>query len=190
MTPTRYRGHAARRACASATGRRSTRRTWSRRFAAWSTPRWPARYARTYERIARIEVVDARTLVFHLDGAARDVPDRPRAADPARRGRASRTWARSARQPPVGAGPYVLTHREAGRIELRRESALARRPSAPSARAHAGRPRRQHARAAAARGRRRSRAERGAAAAAAAVRGATRASACRARPASARPTSA
>jgi peptide/nickel transport system substrate-binding protein len=75
------------------------------------------RYARTYRRIERVHVEDARTVVFELDGPhATFMTDLElpimRAEDEHRHIGAVGATA------PVGSGPYVLEHREPGRIEL------------------------------------------------------------------------
>jgi peptide/nickel transport system substrate-binding protein len=76
-----------------------------------------SRYARTYERIERVEVVDAQTVVFHLRGAhATFMTDLEmpvlRAEDE------HRQLGRLGGEPPVGAGPYVLLSRSEGKLEL------------------------------------------------------------------------
>lgn len=75
-------------------------------------------YARTYLRIARIEVLDARNLAFELDG-----PHASFLTDlelPILRAEDEHRHIGVLGQPaPAGAGPFVLAHREAGRIELR-----------------------------------------------------------------------
>lgn len=81
-------------------------------------PLMQARYAPTYRRIARIDAPDARTVVFHIDGPhATFLTDLElpilRAEDAARR------VGVVGQGEPIGAGPYRLIGREAGRIDLR-----------------------------------------------------------------------
>jgi peptide/nickel transport system substrate-binding protein len=80
-------------------------------------PKLATRYAQSYKRIARIEVVSKREIVFELDGPhATFLTDLElpimRAED------AHRRVGRLGGEPPIGAGPYVLLEREAGRVEL------------------------------------------------------------------------
>jgi peptide/nickel transport system substrate-binding protein len=80
-------------------------------------PAMATRYARTYQRIARVQVEDPRTLVFELTGPhATFLTDLElpilRAEDEHRH--IGGLDAAS----PIGAGPYVLVHRDAGSIEL------------------------------------------------------------------------
>jgi peptide/nickel transport system substrate-binding protein len=80
-------------------------------------PGMGSRYARTYQRIARLEIVDPRTIDFHLNGPhATFMTDLElpvmRAEDEHRHvGQLGGTL-------PVGAGPYRLLARSEGRIEL------------------------------------------------------------------------
>ena len=80
-------------------------------------PALGTRYARTYQRIARVHVEDALTLVFELTG-----PHATFLTDlelPILRAEDERRHVGGLDAPaPIGAGPYVLAHREAGRIEL------------------------------------------------------------------------
>jgi peptide/nickel transport system substrate-binding protein len=92
-------------------------------------PKLATRYARTYQRIARVQVVDPLTVVFELDGPhATFLTDLElpilRAEDEHRQIGAIGGAA------PIGAGPYVLAHRDAGVIDL-----------APNRNWHRGRPR-------------------------------------------------
>jgi peptide/nickel transport system substrate-binding protein len=80
-------------------------------------PAMGSRYARTYERIARVEIVDARTIDFHLSGPhATFMTDLElpvmRAEDE------HRHVGQLGAAMPVGAGPYRLLSRSEGRIEL------------------------------------------------------------------------
>ena len=80
-------------------------------------PKMATRYAQSYKRIARIEVINTRELVFELDGPhATFMTDLElpvmRAED------ARRRVGRLGGSEPIGAGPYRLIEREAGRIEL------------------------------------------------------------------------
>ena len=80
-------------------------------------PAMGTRYAQSYKRIARIEVVSAQELVFELDGPhATFLTDLElpvmRAED------ARRRVGRLGGPAPIGAGPYRLLEREAGRVEL------------------------------------------------------------------------
>jgi peptide/nickel transport system substrate-binding protein len=80
-------------------------------------PALGTRYARTYQRIARVNVDDALTVVFELTGPhATFLTDLElpilRAEDE------HRHVGGLGAAPPIGAGPYVLAHREAGSIEL------------------------------------------------------------------------
>jgi peptide/nickel transport system substrate-binding protein len=80
-------------------------------------PALKARYASTYARISRVEALDPLRVVFHLDQPhASFMTDLElpvlRAED------AQRRIALGVVPPPVGAGPYLLTKRRAGLIEL------------------------------------------------------------------------
>jgi peptide/nickel transport system substrate-binding protein len=80
-------------------------------------PKLATRYARTYQRIARVEVVDPLTVIFELTGPhATFLTDLElpilRAEDEHRQIGALGGPA------PIGAGPYVLAQREAGLIDL------------------------------------------------------------------------
>lgn len=80
-------------------------------------PAMGTRYARTYQRIARVIVEDSRTIVFELSGPhATFMTDLElpilRAEDE------HRHIGGLDAAPPVGAGPYVLVQRTAGSIEL------------------------------------------------------------------------
>lgn len=80
-------------------------------------PALATRYARTYERIARVQVIDPRTVVFELTG-----PHATFMTDlelPILRAEDERRHIGALGGPaPIGAGPYVLDHRESGLIEL------------------------------------------------------------------------
>jgi peptide/nickel transport system substrate-binding protein len=80
-------------------------------------PAMRSRYARTYERIARIEILDARTIDFHLNG-----PHATFMTDlelPVMRAEDERKHVgQLGAAMPVGAGPYRLLSRSEGRIEL------------------------------------------------------------------------
>jgi peptide/nickel transport system substrate-binding protein len=88
-------------------------------FASVVDPAMATRYARTYDRIARVEMLDALTVVFHLK-----LPHATFMTDlelPILRAEDRRRHLATPGGPmPVGAGPYVLRKREAGRIELAR----------------------------------------------------------------------
>ena len=81
-------------------------------------PRMRTRYAPTYARIAHVEALDARHVLFTLKGPhASFLTDLEipilRSED------AERRIALVDGPPPVGAGPYRLTSRQVGRLELR-----------------------------------------------------------------------
>lgn len=80
-------------------------------------PALSSRYARTYQRIARIEVLDALTIDFLLDG-----PHATFLTDlemPVLRAEDAHTHlGQLGASAPVGAGPYVVAQRSAGAIEL------------------------------------------------------------------------
>jgi len=86
-------------------------------FASIVDPKLKTRYAETYARIERVEVIDAHDLVFHLRGPHAtfltdlEIPIM-RAED------RSRQVGRLGGPPPVGAGPYTMTSRRPGHIEL------------------------------------------------------------------------
>ena len=80
-------------------------------------PKLATRYASTYKRIKRIDVVAPDELVFELDGPhATFMTDLElpvmRAED------ADHRVGALGGPPPIGAGPYVMLEREAGRVEL------------------------------------------------------------------------
>ena len=86
-------------------------------FGSLIDPAFGSRFTQTYKHIARIEVEDARTIVFHLTG-----PHATFMTDleiPVLRAEDARRHIGALDGPPViGSGPYVLRERVAGRIEL------------------------------------------------------------------------